>query len=326
MNRIKVWVYALLVVAAGVLTLRAHTARLRARALGDLDARLAAAAAQVGAATRALAREASAGAAFAARDPALVQALHAMEAPPPPPEPRAKGKRARPPPAPPAVDADAQEAALRDAARAALASAEKTFGFDLPGSTVVTAGNREWLARKGEASVAEGEAMAYLRGAIAGNVQRGWVRLNGALFHAAAAPAGEGAGLVVLVPVDELWLRTLAAAGADLTLSVPEVKPVSTARAAEAQALSPWRTGAGAAAGVGSVAKVDLAFGPLRLPALPAVFGPVPAQRARAVAFDGVKNGFTVVSLPTAAALGPILAFEWQVMLGLALVLFVGLV
>ncbi|HEY6098723.1 MAG TPA: hypothetical protein VIW03_04800, partial [Anaeromyxobacter sp.] len=215
MNRIKVWVYAIVVAAAAYLAVRAHTQQLRATAMADLDARLAAASAQVMASTRALSREVSAAAALAARDARLVDALHAKDAPPAP-LPR-KGKKAPPPPPP--VDEEARETALREAARAALGNAERTFGFDLPDATVVTAGNREWLARKGKGSDAEGDAMAYLRGAIGGKAQRGYVRLNGAVFYAAASPAGEGAGLVVLAPIDEVSVKGLAnATGALVSL------------------------------------------------------------------------------------------------------------
>src|SRR5512141_2344988 len=218
MNRVKVWAYSLVVAGVGVAALRADLLARRSEAVGALDARLATAAAQVAATTRAVSREASAAAALAARDASLVQALNAKEAPPTKMLPRKRAKGAPPPIS--ALDEEGREAALRAAARAALDGAEKTFGFDLPDGTVITAGNREWLARKGERSVAEGEAMGLLRGAIAGKSQRGWVRLNGAMFFAAAAPAGEAAGVVVLVPLDEAWVRGAAAAtGTEVTVS-----------------------------------------------------------------------------------------------------------
>jgi hypothetical protein len=322
MNRVKVWVYALVVAAAAIVTLRTHTLGLRADALADLDGRLATAAAQALASSRAVAREASAAAALAARDAKLVEALHAKEAAPTP-LPR-KG-RSRPPPRSPANE-DAQEAALREAARAALAAAERALGFDLPDGTVVTAGNRGWLAGKGEAREAEGEAMAHLRGAIAGKTERGHVRLNGVLFFAAAAPAGDGAGLVVLAPLDEAWVKGVAAAtGAQATLSVPEVKPVSTT-GADAQAFSAWTRAAGVASDVGQLGSTSVALGPVKLPELPVPCGAAPAHRARAVALEGVKNGFLVLSLPTAPAFGGIARFHWLTLLGIAGLLVVGLV
>lgn len=324
MNRLKLWVFALLVAAGAAFGLRAHVGRLRAQALAGLDARLAAAAAHAGATSRSLAREAAVAAAFAARDERLVEALHQKEAAPPPP---ARGRRGRAPPLPrrPVVDEEAQEAALREAARAALASAEKAFGFELPAGTVVTAGNREWLARKGAPNDAEGEAMAALRGAIGGKPSRGYVRLNGALFHAAASPAGPGAGLVVLVPVDEAWAKGLAAvAGVDVTLAAPEVKPASTVRGAEAQALASAAKVAGATQDVGKIAKLDLSIGPVTAPGLPLLLGGLPAHRARAVAFEGVKNGAAVLSLPVAPALLPVASFEWYALLALVAFLLVA--
>ncbi len=325
MNRLKVWLFTVLVVAAGTVTLRAYDAGLRARSLADLDARLAAGAAQVGASARSIAREASAAAALASRDERLVQALRAKEAAPAPQPTR--GRRAKNLPLPRKGDEEQEEAAFREVARAALSAAEKAFGSELPGATVITAGNREWLARKGEPSVAEGEAMGFLRGAIAGRTQCGFARLNGALFYAAGAPAGEGAGLVVLAPIDDAWARTVAGAvGADLTLSAPDVKLVSTAKASDAQALSPWTLGALAPQGVGKLSKLGVAFGPLKLPALPLLSGDAPAIRARAVAFEGVKNAFAVVSIPTAPALAPVAELEWAALVALAAILVAGFV
>ncbi len=320
MNRVKLWAFTVLVVAAAFLALHAATVARRSEAVAALDARLASAAALVAASTRTIAREASAAAAFVARDEKLGAALHAKELTPA--SPPLKGKKARP--AAP-VDVNADEATLRDAARAALDAAEKAFAFDLPGSTVVTAGNREWVARKGEPSAAEGEAMVFLRGVIGGQPRRGFVRLNGALWYGAAAPAGDGAGVVLLVPLDETWAKALATgAGADVTLSVPDVKPVSTAKPTEV----PLLQGATKLAGAGDVGRpgaVDVSVGPLKLPKLPQPIAGGAAYRARAVPLDGVKNGFVVVSVPASAALDPAAAFFWRALAALALVLLVGL-
>jgi hypothetical protein len=322
MNRLKVWLFTLLVVAAAAVTLRAHVGRLRAGELAELDARLESAATQVSAAARALAREASAAAALAAGDARLTGALAAME-----PAQGPAGVRRRVAPVPPPPVTEAEETALRDTARAALAAAERALGFELPGGTVVTAGSREWLARKSQAGDAEGEAVAFLRAAIDGKAERGWARLDGALFHAAAAPVGPGAGLVVLVPVDDAWVRAAAsAAGVDLTVSAPTVQPLSTAPAADSKVLSEWSLGASAAAGVGRLGEVDLSIGPVALPKVPSLIGELPARRARAVALDGLEKGFAVVSLSTVRPLGEVVAFEWYAFVGLAAVLFLGLV
>ncbi len=235
----------------------------------------------------------------------------------------ARGKRARPA-APTSLAAE--EATLREAARAALDAAEKAFAFELPPSTVITAGNREWLARKGEPSVAEGDATSFLRGAIGGQPRRGFLRLNGALWYGAAAPDGEGAGVLLLVPLGEPWAKALATeTGADVTLAAPEVKPVSTAKPADV----PLLQGATKLAGAGDVGRpgpVDVSVGPLKVPKLPQPIGDGGAFRARAVPIDGVKNGFVIVSAPAAAALDPAAAFHWRALAVLAVLLLVGFV
>ena len=324
MNRIKVWVYVVAVVAVAFVTLRVHTQRLRAAASSDLDARLAAASGHVLASTRAVAREASAAAALAARDPQLLAALHAAPRPAAP-LPR-KAKKLRPPaPAPAPANGDAQETALREAARAALATAERTMGFDLPEGTVVTAANREWLARKGKSGEGEGEVVPLLRGAVGGKSQRGYVRLNGIVYYAASAPAGDAAGLVVLAPIDDTWVRSLAATTAVLvTLSAPEVKPVSTA-GADAQAFAGWNRGAGIPVDVGQIGKAPFALGPVKLGALPVPFASAPAFRARAVALDGLKGGFLVAAVPAAPVLGAIAQIHWELVVGLAVALLAGI-
>jgi hypothetical protein len=323
MNRVKLWVFTVLVAGAGFLGLRAATISRRADVVAAVDARLASAAAHVAASGRAIAHEASAAATLVARDDKLLAALHAKEAAPPAPAP-AKAKRGKPA-APPPPSFEAEEASLREVAREALSSAERTLGFDLPSSTVVSAGNREWLARQGEPA-SDGEAVGFLRGAVGGQPRRGHVRLNGGLWFASAVPAGEGAGVVVLVPLDDMWARVLAvAAGADVTLSVPDAKPVSTARPLDV----PLLHGATKLAGAGDVGRlgdVDVSVGPLKLPRLPQPVAGGAALRARAVPIQGVNNGFVVVSVPAASALDAAAAFHWRALAGLVTVLLVGLV
>ncbi len=315
MNRLKVWLYALLVAAVSAIALREHSIQLRTAAIAGVDARLAAGAAHVEASARALAREASAAAAFTVRDEKLVVYLHAKE-------PAARRGRDQPPP-----DPDDADAALSEAARAALTSAEKTFGFELPGTTVVTAGNGEWLARKGPPSVAEGEAMSFLRGAIDGRTKRGYLRLSGKVFYGAASPAGTGAGLVVLVPLDDAWARETAdAAGVDVTVSAPDAKPVSTAPGRDVDAIAGWTHGAGKAVDIGRFGRADVSLGPLKLPKMPLLFGDAPAARARAVSLEGLKNGYAVVSAPTEAVLGTVAQAQWRAVAVLLVLVLVGLV
>ena len=321
MNRLKVWVFALLVAGAAALALRAHAARLRDRELAELDARLASAAAQVSASFRAMAHEAGAAAAVVARDVKLLEALEAAESGAAGPLPRKSGA------AEPGPGVDAAENALRETARAALVAAEAAFGFELPTGSVVAAGNRAWLSRKGEPDPAEGEGMAALRAAIDGQTTRGHARLNGALYQVVAIPMGQGSGLSVLVPVDAAWAQAIARATAvDVTLSAPNVKPVSTAPLALAQPVAAAPAASAAPVGVGRLDRVPVVVGPVALPPLPSLFGAPPAARVRAVMLDGVEGGRVLVSLPTARALGPVIAFEWKVLFGLAGVLLAGLV
>ncbi len=325
MNRVKVWAYSVVVAGVGVAALRADLLARRSEASAALDARLSAAAAQVAATTRDVSHEASAAAAFTARDANLVQALHAKEPLPTKLLPRKRSKG--PAPALPTPDEEALETALRAAARAALDAAEKTFGFGLADGTVITAGNREWLARKGDPSVAEGESMGLLRGAIAGKTQRGWVRLNGAIYFAAAAPAGDAAGVVVLVPLDDAWVKAAAvASGVDVTLSAPDVKPLSTLRGDAAQPFTAWALGAGTPADVGRLGPATLQLGPVKIPRLPQPWGTPAAYRARAVPIDGVKNGFVVLAVSTGASFGALAASHYTALGILLALLVVGVV
>jgi hypothetical protein len=151
------------------------------------------------------------------------------------------------------------------------------------------------------------------------------VRVNGALFYAAAAPAGDGAGVVVLTPLDDAWVRALAGAtGAHVTLSVPDAKPLSSA-GPDAKAFAGWTRGGGVPADVGRLGGAPFVLGPLRLGSLPLPFGASPAFRARAVQLEALKGGFVVAAVPTAAALGAVAALHWYAVLVLAAVLLVGL-
>jgi hypothetical protein len=321
MNRAKVWVFTLLVVAFGFLLVRTATVSRRADAVAALDARLASAAAHVAASARSLMNEASAVAGVVARDPRLRAALAEHEPPAPPPAPRGR-KGALPPP----PDRDAEEAKLQEAARQALSAAERELGFELPAATVVSAGNREWLARKGEPGPAEGEALGLLRAAIGGQPRRGFVRLSEGLWYGAAAPAGDGAAASILVPLDAAWLRQLSTgAGADVTVLAPDAKPVSTARPADVPQLQQATKVAGAG-DVGAPGKVAVSLGPVALPALPQPVAGGAPLRARAIPIEGVQNAFAVVSIPAAASVQAPAAFFWRAVAGLAAVLVAGLV
>jgi hypothetical protein len=314
MNRAKVWIFTLLVVAFGFLLVRTATVSWRAEAVAALDARLAGAAAHVASSARTLMHDASAAAGVVARDQRLLAAL-AEDVPSPPP-------RGRQPPVPPPEPA-AAGAKLEEAARQALSAAERQLGFELPAGTVANAGGREWLARAGDPGPPD--ATALLRGAIAGHAGRGFVHLGTGLWYGAAAVAREGAGVSVLVPLDEQWARLLAGgAGADVTIFAPDVKPVSTARAGDVPQLQQATRLAGAG-DVGSPGKVDVSVGPLTLPRLPQPVAGGAPLRARAIPIEGLENGFVIVSIAATTVNAPA-AFFWRAMAGLALVLAAGLV
>jgi hypothetical protein len=116
------------------------------------------------------------------------------------------------------------------------------------------------------------------------------------------------------------------AAGADVTLAAQDVKPVSTARAADAASLPAVAARLAAPGDVGRPAGVELSVGPIKLPKLPHPVGSGAPLRARSVPIEGLPGAFAVVSIPTSAALDPAAAFYWWGVGVLALVLVVGFV
>ncbi len=330
MNRVKFWVFTLLVVAAGYGVLHSAAASRRADAVVALDARLASAAAHVTGSASGLGREMAAAAAFVAADEAVAAAVRSTEAPPAasPVPAAAKGKKAAPaspPPVPPAAR-EPDAARLRATARGALENAEKNFGFNLPPGTTAIAATRAGLGAKGEAGAPEGDATGLLRAAVDGVARRAAVRMNGGLWFGAGHPAGDGAGVVVLTPLDERWARNLAsAAGVDVTLSVPDVKPVSTAKASDV----PLLQGATKLAGAGDVGRpgeVDVSTWTFKGPRLPQPLAGGAPLRARAVPLEGLGGAFVVLSIPALAVVDPPAVFLWRAIAGLGVVLVLGLI
>ncbi|HTN53157.1 MAG TPA: MXAN_5187 family protein [Anaeromyxobacter sp.] len=325
MNRLKLWLYALLVVAAATAAVRAATLRLHAEAIRTVDERLAAARARLAVADRALVDQASAVAALAARDPKLLATLHAKEAEPAPaPAPTPRGKRSKAPPPPPPPDPAAQEAATQAALAAAVAAAESALGAPLPAGSQIAGGNREWLARRSEAGGDAAELVELVAAAIDGKARRSQVRMGGQLWSGAAAPAGPDAGLAVLVPL-AAGGSPVAGSGATLALTAPGVKLVSgkgtdveeLVRAAVAHPDHP--------VDAGQLAPMDLGLGVAGVPRVPLLFVRAPAQRVIAVPMAGVKDGFAVLSAPTDAVLAPLVRLQWFALAGAAAALLVGL-
>jgi hypothetical protein len=191
---------------------------------------------------------------------------------------------------------------------------------------VVEVATREGLARRGEGTPADAELVALLRAAAGGQLRRGVFRQGGALWYGVGRPAGEGAAVAVLAPLDEAWARRVATAAAvDVTIAVPEVKPVTTAKGTDPSALA-GATKLTGACDVGRPGEVDVSVGPVKLPKLPQPFAGGAPVRARAVPIEGVKGGYAVVSIPADAAANAPAVFHWRAVGGLAIVLFAGLV
>jgi hypothetical protein len=320
-NRLKVWIFTLVVVGAGAAALFVHARSLRADVLGALDARLETAARQASASLRATLLETAAAAALAAREPALRAAL-APEAEPPPP-PRKPGRTPAPrPPARAAPDVALHAAA----ASAALEGAEQALGGALPAGRVSLAANLAVLSR----SPVGGDADALLRGAAEGTARAAFARAEGKLWAAAGAPAGESAGLVVLVPLGEAWARSASdLTGVDVTVTGSDLKAVGNAPLTEVQAIVAAATrtpGKPAAAGKMAPVDVGIAALPFQVPKVGFLLGGAPSHRVRAVPLEGLKGVAVVLSVPAGPVLAGVVALEWRGLALLALLLLVGLI
>jgi hypothetical protein len=320
MNRLKLWLFALVVVAAAAFAVHVHTRTSSAGALRVIDAQVGRSAGIASGALGELSRDAAALAALAARDPALGHALRPVPAPAAPAAPP-RGRRARlaPPPAPPTAE-PADDAAADRAAAAALRSAEQALGSsDGPEILVASA---ESLERH---LAGAGDAAPLLRAAAAGTPSRAHVRHDGRLWSAAAAPVGDGAAVLVLVPIDLAWARSLSAkVDADVIVVGPEAKTIATGAPADTSAVV---KAAGAVPGivssVGRMASVDV--GIPRAPKLPLLLVSVPAKRAVAVPLSGVRGALVVVSSATAPSLASLAVLQWWVLTGLVVLLVLAL-
>jgi hypothetical protein len=328
MNRIKLWVYVLVVVGVGGWAIRGASTASSARAVGAVDARLRSAAGQLDGSLKLIESRAAAVAALAALDARLIAAIAAQPAP----APRAgkvKGKKAPPrPPAAAARDEEADERALEGAARSAVDAAEKALGFELPPLSFYAAADKGGIAKKLKAG-AEGpqrEAVAFLADAAKGKPRRAFARVNDGLWYGVGLPMAGGA-LVLFVPLDEGWARGFTAgAGVDVTLSVGLPKAVTTLPPADARlAAAAALARAGTLTDAGTVPRIDAGFTlPFKVPPVPLVFGKAPGARVQAVALAGVKDGYAVLSAPVAPLLAGVVKAEWSGLLLLAGALALG--
>jgi hypothetical protein len=319
MNRLKLWLFALVVVAAAAFAVHVHTRTVSASSLAAIDAQVERAAVIAGGAVSELSREAAALAAVVVRDPALARALG--PAAPAPAEPL-RGRRARlaPPAAPVVEDPAAQDAGVDRAAALALKAAAQALGAPEDSEIVVASAGA--LERR---MAGAGDAAPLLRAAAAGTSPRAHVRHDGRLWAAAASPIGEGGAVVVLVPIDQAWVRTLAArAAAEVIVVGPEAKTITTGAPPD---VAPIVKAAAAVpnvlASVGRMPSVEV--GIPRLPKVPLLLVSAPARRAIGVPLPGVRGALVVLSVATGPSLAHLATLQWWVLAGLVVVLVLAL-
>ena len=325
MNRLKLWLFALIVLALAALGLRWLALDLRRQAVEGIDRQLLAAQARVEAAASTLQAEVAAVAALAAQDGALAGALRAG-APAAQEPPAAPGKPRRPAPPPPTAASPEQlDAAVDQAAAAAVAAAQQALdGAAQPGREVLAA-SREGLGRRGGDPL----ALAFLQDAMDHKVRRGFAVLGGKVLAGAALPVGEQGALAVFAPVDAAWATAaVAGTGTTLILSAPGLKPIASGRLADAEALSRAAPKALSPGDAGSLGTVDVSPPGLRveLPPVRSFLGPLPGDRVLARPVAGVKDGRMILALATRPALAPLVKLEWYGAAALVLVLLLAVV
>ena len=295
MNRLKVWLYTVLVALAGAAGLFALSRGLTRSTQDQLDRQVSACAAQADARLQLVAEHAGRVAERMARDPALLQAL----------------------------TAEASEAEL---ARA-LAAAERGDPGEAAGPTVAAVGSRG-PARFAHPSPAT-ELEPLLSVAREGRRVEAYLLARGALHQVVALPVGLGAAVAVAVPASAAWLRQArAATSCELTV-VAAGKPVASTLPADQAALvaRAARAGIGAAVGAGALSPQPLSLPwKLPLPALPLLFAQASAHRVGAIALEGVPAGALVLSQEVAGAMSPIVTYGWVGLAALVLLFLVGFV
>lgn len=322
MNRVKLGVFVAAVVGLTVVSARSRSLALAAQAVQGADARLSAAQAQLGTGLALFESRAAAVAALAAEDAGLAQALAPAPAPKVLPRKPVKGKKSPPPP-PVKSDEEVRERAAEAAARNAVGRAEKALGFELPPLSFYAAADRAGIARKLKAG-AEGsqrEVLSFMADAARGRARRGFAQVNDGLWYGVAVPVADAGALVLFVPLDEAWARSIqAGAGVDVTLAAGLPKAVTTLAPAGAKAVVDAALAAkGSAVGAGRAGRIDAGFAlPFPVPPLPLLFARAPALRAVAVPLTGVEGGHAVLSTPVGPLLAGAVQAEWS---GLALAL-----
>lgn len=297
MNRLKLWAFALLVLAAGALNLHLTSQWLARAAVAEADRELRAAAGQLDARSRLLAAQAAALADAAARAPAVLAALSEEG------------------------DGDATAAA----ALAVTAATRGAGPGGAPALVIGTAGpSGAALRLAGKPVELQDPAGGLFAGPLRGARSEGYARIADGLWFVAAVPAGKGA-VAVGVPVGRPWVQALhEAAGAEVVLLAGPAPPLATisgpalaavtaaARAPQPAPVDAGRLGAVPAAIPGS-------------PALPLLAGRLPALRVQVLALKGMTSGLAALALPMERAAAPLVTYQAVSLAVLLLLLLAGL-
>jgi hypothetical protein len=325
-NRLKLWLYVLIFAVAGVAHLLGLSRDLAARSIRQADDSLQIGAAHLRDAERLMASEAAGVTGLAVKNADLLESLFA--APPRSTPAAAKKGKVAPPNRGDAGESEARWAASEEAARAAVEEAASRLGIALPPNAFWAVANQEWLKKKLPEALQDPqrkEAAGFLRDAAAGSSRRGYVRVNDGLWYGVAYPAGEGAALVLFLPLDLQWARSLATGGGiDVTLDAGTPQLVTTtepelarrmARSATAQPKVPVSEGTAPPVLIEDPVKVRV----------PVLFVNAPAARAMAVPLSGLARSFVILSVPTTRYFGDLAHYQWTILTVLTALLVVGL-
>jgi hypothetical protein len=282
MNRLKLWAFTALVLAAGGANLYLATRWLVRGAVEDADRSLRTAAAQLDARSQLLAAQASGLAEAVARAPSLLAAI-------------------------------SEEGAGDPAAAAAVAVVAAARGMPAEqarGLLVGTSGPEGTALRAGgRALEVQDPAGGLFAEPLRGQRREGYARASDAVWLVAAVPAGKGA-VAVGLPVDRAWAQALhAASGVEVTIAAGQSRAISTLGTADLAAVA-------AVARVPQPRPVDAGALPRLqtavswLPPLPLLLARAPAHRVQVVALRGMKAGAVALSVPMAPALAPIATYQ----------------
>jgi hypothetical protein len=298
MNRLKLWLYVLLLLGASAGNLYFLTGWLTARSVAHIDRELRSAAAVADARIRLLGASASAVADAAARAPAVVAAM-----------------------------ADPAANPLGPAEDAVQAARSPSLPDGAGGVLVAVAGPKGVSARAGGA---EGQAIAapeaLLVEASAGRRAQAWVRMNGTLWMVAAVPVGRNGAVAVGLPLDAGFTQTLhGLTGVDVTAALDGKVAASTAEAPEAEVLAKMQsTGPRRPVDIGRLGKIRAALD-WPAPAMPILFADPPAARALALPLEGAGPATLVLSQQAAPFFSSLAAYQVLALVAMALFLLAGI-